>query len=264
MSTKVYNGFKFRDPDLFAVHRDLNELKEFIRAAALVETADHIRQAAISELDNSISKDTTIEPRLIGRMTMKMFSRQQEVKKTQRRDPEVDMEFEIVILPDLEQRALYGIFYTERRTWGDHVRSLPWYIDYSYWNNTDRPDDVTDAEWEERSETWDRVCGWTPPSKRGYTMSVDTDMTFSDKLIDIVFDPTKIPDIPTRARDQALKDARGFYFDQNYDSQTMHRAMEVLIDARKWIDTQDGQDFVHRRETDLAPMLLPFDKSLID
>lgn len=30
--------------------------------------------------------------------------------------------------------------------------------DYAYWNNTDRPDDVTARAWAARSKTWEAVC----------------------------------------------------------------------------------------------------------
>ena len=34
----------------------------------------------------------------------------------------------------------------------------PWTEDYSYWNNTDRPDDVTARQWSARGRMWNRVC----------------------------------------------------------------------------------------------------------
>lgn len=47
-------------------------------------------------------------------------------------------------------------------------------VDFSYWNNSDGPDDVTDAEWEERRVAWDRVLpGWTAPARVGATWESD-------------------------------------------------------------------------------------------
>lgn len=38
-------------------------------------------------------------------------------------------------------------------------KSLPeWLEDYSYWNNTDPPEEITDEQWRERGETWDQIC----------------------------------------------------------------------------------------------------------
>lgn len=46
--------------------------------------------------------------------------------------------------------------------WGSHeilgkMRLPKWFRDYSYWNNTDRPDRVTQREWDARQRTWERV-----------------------------------------------------------------------------------------------------------
>jgi hypothetical protein len=47
--------------------------------------------------------------------------------------------------------------------WGEDHRmkqlDVPgWAEEYGYWNNTDKPDDITDEEWDKRSDTWDAVC----------------------------------------------------------------------------------------------------------
>lgn len=40
----------------------------------------------------------------------------------------------------------------------DRERFPDWIEDYSYWNNTDEPEHVTQEEWEERKKTWDHIC----------------------------------------------------------------------------------------------------------
>ena len=44
-------------------------------------------------------------------------------------------------------------------------KDYPDYVtDYSFWNNTDKPDDVTQASWRRREYTWEEIClydgGW--------------------------------------------------------------------------------------------------------
>jgi hypothetical protein len=57
-------------------------------------------------------------------------------------------------------------------------------VDYSYWNNTDQPDDITDKEWDERSEVWDKVnCGTGKSShnaRRLYHSVIDLTALFGD------------------------------------------------------------------------------------
>jgi hypothetical protein len=50
--------------------------------------------------------------------------------------------------------------------------ALPEVEHYGYWNNTDKPKDVTDAEWVERREAWDRLFGWDPVSENSLTFTL--------------------------------------------------------------------------------------------
>lgn len=40
----------------------------------------------------------------------------------------------------------------------EKVRYPRWAEDYSYWNNTDAPDGITQRAWDERGKVWHRVC----------------------------------------------------------------------------------------------------------
>jgi hypothetical protein len=40
----------------------------------------------------------------------------------------------------------------------DIITSFGW-EDFSYWNNSDKPDNITEEEWIERCNIWDTVCG---------------------------------------------------------------------------------------------------------
>lgn len=40
-----------------------------------------------------------------------------------------------------------------------HKMKLPdWVKEYSYWNNVDQPDNISDKAWRKRGEVWDEVC----------------------------------------------------------------------------------------------------------
>lgn len=39
-----------------------------------------------------------------------------------------------------------------------------WLVDYSYWDNVDPPEDMTESEWELRGEQWKRLCTGTGKS----------------------------------------------------------------------------------------------------
>lgn len=60
----------------------------------------------------------------------------------------------------------------------DRFLSIPGIRDYSYWNNTDPPKNVTDVEWEERKTIWNRVMPSGVPSKDGFQFHIFTEASF--------------------------------------------------------------------------------------
>ncbi|AXV09837.1 hypothetical protein DVS28_b0067 (plasmid) [Euzebya pacifica] len=78
---------------------------------------------------------------------------------------------DVVFLADHADGRRYALLYD--RTAGHAMTGIweglgvaePW----SYWNNTDPPDDVDTTEWELRRRTWDRLLGNDPPAARGLT-----------------------------------------------------------------------------------------------
>lgn len=268
MSTKIYNGFKFKDSDFRRIHEQMEELRAFIKVDAKIRTIDYLRERVVKEFDMAASRNLKLEPRLVGRLSMDLWDRQRKIVDTKRRDPEVDFSFSIVILIDPKTDAFYGLFYTEQKDWELHVQSMPWFVDYSYWNNTDRPTSISKEEWEERSQTWERVVGWSPPSQRGYTFEVETHLYFTDEMVDQLLDPNKLPSIEQRIRNQALSDAVDFYFHQHYIApksiaDSLHAATKVLMASRKWCTTAEGKSFIERRESDLSTVIKPITKELV-
>lgn len=265
MSTKIYNGFKFRDQDFFTIHEQLKELKDFIKKDALWKIADFLRTSVITELDKAASTDTPIEPRLLGRHWTDMHDRQKKIEQTRRRDPDVDMEFGLTILIDPTTKKYYGIFYTEQRSWSDEIKSRPWCEEFAYWDGSDPPRRFTQEEWDERGETWARILRRGAPADYGYTMNVNTVHYYSDEMVNAVL--TYLPTIEERALSQASKDAVDFHFAQYYrrdDTQGFHQAMKVLDEARKWRDTDEGKAFVERRTADLLTVIKPITRNVLE
>lgn len=54
-------------------------------------------------------------------------------------------------------RTMLLLHATEKAAYSDALRSMPGVEPYPYWNNSDHPDDVTEAEWAERKAAWNRM-----------------------------------------------------------------------------------------------------------
>lgn len=64
------------------------------------------------------------------------------------------------------------------------LADYPWVENYSYWDNTDHPEDVSDREWERRGKTWLEI--WTP-DEFAHRLTFTT-VDFSDDLHKSQFD----------------------------------------------------------------------------
>lgn len=54
-------------------------------------------------------------------------------------------------------RTMLLLHATEKSAYTEALRSMPGVEPYPYWNNSDRPDDVSEGEWAERKAAWYRM-----------------------------------------------------------------------------------------------------------
>lgn len=262
MSTKIFNGFRFAPMEFGELDLELTQWKERVKTLTIETASGYMAKTVISKLDGAISKGEAVPERLFGNVWADMHDRQREIKKTQRRDPPVDFEFEIVIIPD--GNTFYGLYYTEQGKWADEFRDQPYIQDYSYWNNTDKPDEVTDAEWEERELTWNRLLPRvTTPAQRGYTVTCTYDPSWSELLDNM---SKYVPSNESRARTQAHTDAMNDHMKRHMPEnpdERMSVIMKLYRDANEWTKTDDGIAFMEQRFAHLLPLIVPVTKETI-
>lgn len=65
--------------------------------------------------------------------------------------------------------------YEEGGQYATALREAGVLIEYAYWNNTDRPDEVSEVEWAERRDLWDRILPrFDPPAVRMLSWALRT------------------------------------------------------------------------------------------
>lgn len=86
----------------------------------------------------------------------KVFLRAKKASATKFRD-DIDASFDCSLNVWLHGRYAYAILYGE---WWIHEKfeAVPPVEDFRYWNNTDKPDDVTERAWAARAKAWEAVC----------------------------------------------------------------------------------------------------------
>lgn len=77
---------------------------------------------------------------------------------------------------------------------------------YEYFDNIDKPKDISAEEWDERRDVWDRILGYDPPIMRGLSWGL-RELAYLPSLGDRDALMATMPDIPTRARNIAVRRA---------------------------------------------------------
>jgi len=101
------------------------------------------------------------------------WDRRAEVRRTGHRDPAVDTSFDLCFIP-VEGKTL-GIAFVERGAWFQEWLKQPGVAEYGYWNSSEQPDEISDAEWERRARDWE-VIKPIPVSEQGFTIQLTSDL----------------------------------------------------------------------------------------
>jgi len=175
MSTKIYNGYKmpkslellqdfimdFRDKAEKVVMHDLTKLtaemtsynvdRFFFNSLKEPELADSALQKVMRLIDDEYSK----------------------IKKTKERNPTYDFECEISVLVPKGSDKILLLLFTEQKNLKSLFESYEFIDEYSYWNNSDKPDDISDVEWGQRKIDWDKALpGSGVPARNGLSFEL--------------------------------------------------------------------------------------------
>ena len=192
MSTKIFNGYRLpASANLPAMARDINSRANIAVRVPALRAVAAVAMCLIADpppdgrssledtlwwLTNDQVKPEHIRRTARGRGTVLMQAAEI-VDLTQkalrqpiaRRVPLLDLTFSYTVMDDpADPGWLYATLYTEQPVFEQVWLETPGVEAFPYWNNSDRPDELTEAAWDERRDIWERVLpGWTPPARIG-------------------------------------------------------------------------------------------------
>lgn len=112
-----------------------------------------------------------------------LYTRMTELKNSTRRTlSPVDIFYDVQIMRGPEDDTIVFKVFSECRDYTKALETQDWCRDFSYWNNTDKDDDVTEKEWERRKQYWDAMP-YTPPSESavGFTQPCEYAITLANR-----------------------------------------------------------------------------------
>lgn len=94
-----------------------------------------------------------------------LYKRMTELKNSAKRTlSDVDIFYDVQVMRGPEDNTIVFKVFSECRDYTKALETQGWCSDFSYWDNTDKDNDVTEEEWERRKKYWDAMP-YTPPSE---------------------------------------------------------------------------------------------------
>lgn len=207
MSTKIFTGFRFKQRNIREIHQDLVYLGKVVRQRTQGQINLLIHRCAVSVFDHrSVKKvapfDAHPEGSPMSSARWWFMKSVREIRRTNLRDPLVDFDFEVVVFP-LRTKFL-GTYYCEQEDLVDLLSSQDWFEPYYYFDNADRPEEVTKKEWDQRRRDWDKALAYGDvPANVGFCLKL------SDPLYHCSvtrFDRSLLPRLDARRKSLKLTD----------------------------------------------------------
>lgn len=256
MSTKIYTGFRFRTNDIFAIQRLVAEWRVELAAIHRRELAALLAGMCAETIDrNAINAERNAGKNPFREARKEIRTRQKEVLGSGHRDPEVDFDFEIAILP--HDGRVYGMVFSERSHWVDRWMEKEGIEDFAYWDNTDRPDDLSAKDWKARGRVWDgilRANAAGTPGMSGFSAQC-TDRMLQPRLEEVMESiPTLEARVAARARETAMDSAYVAMREKMEGVEEEHNPFVLLRKIERWLDG-DGAHVLESERSRLGQLL---------
>lgn len=139
MSTKIYDAYEYRGKNIDTLMADLKRM----RAAIWEETVSHVgKHSSATEQYYALGERIQDEMRSHERSWLNCLT-------------------SAVVYPYRGRLFVQFFGLTDRMVFEDGLKfvSKKLFKEFSYWNNTDSEDGVSDNDWRARGKLWDRILG---------------------------------------------------------------------------------------------------------
>lgn len=196
MSTKLYNGIKFKTNDIFELMNQLKELKEKCVPIGVGKLCDK------KELAFFIRHNKLVEKKTYSIYCELRNNLNQEARNIL----DFNALFSLVIFPYNNQ--IYGYYFNDGiEEYKDLLSEIA--EDFHYQNQCDRPEHISESEWDEREKIWNDILGYDSFSQRGLKFEVVSTLDLFDyKYSQEIFNAinSAIEEINNSEKEQSLSD----------------------------------------------------------
>jgi hypothetical protein len=226
-------------------------LPDELLQAVLAQVEPHLKRHAKEAAERTFAK----APNFLSEAWQELEGRRREVKRTGRRDTEVDFGFEISVIP--MESGILGYVFSEQSDFRDLWRSHPLVEDYAYWDNTDPDGSVSAEAWEQRERDWDTaltVDGRSVPfSVAGFSLDLVDPYLPHPEVAEIL---RRVPPFERRLEKLACGRVLDRRIKEEWERQGRpDRDFSLIFGAQEWTETPEGRSAVAAERARLEPLL---------
>ncbi len=169
MSTKIYTGIRFSTDNLNDVVNILQQFRSSLEYLIHDKTLTYLIKSAILKMDkDALSEQQTNKNNYFSDSFIELMDKQHNISINKKRHPDVDFKTSVTIFP--HNGTFYGMVFTEQNEFYNLLLQYPIVEEYSYWNNTDKPNNITEDEWLMREDIWNDIFkDVSIPEQAGFT-----------------------------------------------------------------------------------------------
>jgi uncharacterized protein (DUF3820 family) len=164
MSLAIYDGLQFKAVDYKELACQMTEAFEHFEALARAHVDRFVvrRAAEIHDLEwwartrEDVAHPEKAFSEYLDEASTEWWRRLGSVRATREQDPDVEADVELACWPGPDGHY-YGRVFSEVPGVREHLLESGYGKDFSYWNNADKPEELTSVEWDYRFFVWDEV-----------------------------------------------------------------------------------------------------------
>lgn len=219
------------------IREEASKIKEklYIEKVASIsaEIIDHI------SLDKKIifpGLDLTPYSSVISASKGIIYEENLKIEQTKRRNPSYDWSFEVCCIPTKE--CLLALLYTEQNEFTQLWISQPEVKLYLYYDSSDKPDEISEKEWEKRKNLWNKAL------KNNYIPSLNGfSINFVDSYIPYSIDAEKIiSSMPSL--EQRIANCTKYILLDQYIKDNKIKSDDIFktyLDAQDWVNSDKSK-----------------------
>lgn len=163
MSTKIYNGYKLPFMQYDALMSYLFETKKQFKHVIAGEFARKCANTWADKCDEAF-----LEGNPITEMDYNFrYDLAKEIKRMSESATREEEDYRIHVSLFPLGDYILCTFYGENKTFVNFWEGLPQVSEYEYYDNSDHPDHLSEADWDRRRQDWDSAIGYDTPADRG-------------------------------------------------------------------------------------------------